>query len=71
MQDNIGHMESSRLRSVEGSIQLQGQPRERVPIGAIECRKSPLNVGDCQPGLNVIVAGDVKVVVVIGEAGVN
>ena len=68
MQHEIGEVVTSGVESEQLDVFHVGQPRDRVPIGRIERGEGPRDAVFCQPVLDVLVGGDVHVVVVVQES---
>lgn len=64
MQKEVGKMMTGRIQTKALNIQHMGEPRERVPIGSVAGRKSPLKALQCKSLLHMHIVGDVFIVVI-------
>ena len=59
MQEQAGNVMAGRLQMVKLAVQHVRQPRQRVPVAGVQCRKRPLYALGRQPRLHSRIAADI------------
>lgn len=71
MEKDIDQMVTGGMKPVYFEVEHVAQPGKGVPVGGIECSKSPLNTVPSQPGLDIIVLHNVWVIVPVYKTECN
>lgn len=67
MEDEVVDMVSSGIETVKFIIEHKRQPDERMPQVIVFCAESPADALRCDAGLDIVVFGDIHVIIEIDK----